>query len=155
MKKKLAAIFAGISLLIFFPEKLSASISRANIIGKWDCKESDYYDWGTIVTRSESDIREGGIGYASGTISFLFTDAPPRNYKIMAIANWTLSGNSWTYQYKKFQAMQTGPNHDQNSIDYNQQVELGTIYSAEVLKLNKKEAVFLTDSGTVSFCSKL
>ena len=155
MKKKLAAIFAGISLLIFSPEKLSASISRANIIGKWDCKESTFYDWGTLVARTETDLREDGIGYASGTVSFLFTDAPPRSYKIMAIANWSLSGNSWTTQYKKFQAMQTGPNHDQNSIDLNQIVELGTIYSAEVLKLNKKEAVFLFDTGTISYCSKL
>tara|TARA_A100001388_G_C28667305_1_gene449760 strand:- start:275 stop:742 length:468 start_codon:yes stop_codon:yes gene_type:complete len=155
MKKKLAAIFAGISLLIFFPEKLSASISRANIIGKWDCKESTYFDWGTLFTRSEIDIREDGIGYASGTASFLFTDTPPRNYKIMVIVNWSLSGNSWTTQYKKFQAMQIGPNHDQNSIDLNKEVELGTIFSAEVLKLNKKESVFLFDNGTISYCSKL
>ena len=155
MKKKIAAIFTGISLLIFFPEKLSASISRANIIGKWECKESTYYDWGTLVARSETDIREDGIGYASATASFFYNDEPPRNYKIMATANWSLSGNSWTIQYKKFQAMQTGPNHDQNSIDLNQQVELGTIFSAEVLKLNQKEAVFLFDSGTISHCLKL
>ena len=156
MKKKLAAIFAGISLLIFFPEKLSASsISRANIIGKWECKESTYYDSGTLVSRSETDIRENGIGYAYGTASFLYNNAPPRNYKIMATANWSLSGNSWTTEYKNFQAMQIGPNHDQNSIDLNQEVELGTIFSAEVLKLNKKEAVFLFDTGTISYCSKL
>ena len=155
MKKKLAAIFAGISFLIFFPEKLSASISRANIIGKWECKESTYYDWGTLVARSETDIREDGILNATGTASFLFNDAPPRNYKYMAIINWSLSGNSWTTQYKKFQAMQIGPNHDQNSIDLNQQVELGSISSEEVLKLNQKEAVFLFDSGTISHCLKL
>ena len=89
MKKKLAAIFAGISLLIFFPEKSSASISRANIIGKWECKESTYYDWGTLVARSETDIREDGIGYASATASFFYNDEPPRNYKIMATANWS------------------------------------------------------------------
>jgi len=155
MKKKIAAIFTGISLLIFFPEKLSASISRANIIGKWECKESTYYDWGTLVARSETDIREDGIGYASATASFFYNDEPPRNYKIMATANWSLSGNYWTTQYKNFQAMQIGPNHDQNSIDLNQQVELGTIFSAEVLKLNQKEAVFLFDSGTISHCLKL
>jgi len=154
MKKKLAAIFAGISLLIFSPEKLSASISRANIIGKWDCKESTYFDWGTIFIRYESDIREDGIGYASGTASFLFTDAPPRNYKFMAINNWSLSGITWTTQFKNFQATQIGQNHDQNSIDLNQKIELGTIVSAEVLKLNQKESVFLSDNGSISYCSK-
>ena len=153
--KKLAAVFAGINLLILMPDKLLATVVRANLIGKWDCKSSTYFDWGTLFTRSEIDIREDGIGYASGTASFLFTDTPPRNYKIMVIVNWSLSGNSWTTQYKNFQAMQIGPNHDQNSIDLNQEVELGTIFSAEVLKLNKKEAVFLFDTGTISYCSKL
>ena len=73
----------------------------------------------------------------------------------MAVANWSLSGNSWTTQYKNFQATKIGPNHDQNSIDLNQQVELGTTLSAEVLKLNQKEAVFLYDGGGISYCSKL
>ena len=155
MKKKLAAFFAGISLLIFSPDKLSASISRVNLIGKWDCKASTYFDGGTILERSETDIREDGIGYAYGTASFLYTDAPPRNYKIIAIANWSLSGNSWTTQYKDFQATQIGPNHDQDSIDLNQVVDLGTIFSGEVLKLNQREAVFLFDTGTISYCSKL
>ena len=154
MKKKLSAIFAGISFLIIFPEKLSASISRANIIGKWDCKESSHYDWGTLSARTENEIREDGIAYASGTVSFLFTDSPPRNYKVMVNANWSLSGNYWKTQYTNFQAMQIGPNHDQDSIDLNQEVELGTIYSAEVLKLNQKEAVFLFDGGSISYCSK-
>ncbi len=155
MIKKIAAIFVGISLLVFSPEKLSASISRANIFGKWDCKESTYYDWGTFVGRSEVDIREDGIGYAYGTASFLYNDAPPRNYKVMVSSNWSLSGNSWTTQLKDFQAMQIGPNHDQNSIDLNQAVELGTISSGEVLKLNQQEAVFLFDIGTISYCLKL
>ena len=153
--KKLATIFAGISLLILMPDKLSASVLRANLIGKWDCKSSTYFDWGTILEKSETDIREDGIGYTYGTASFLFTDAPPRNYQVMAIANWSLSDNSWTTQYKSFQAKQIGPNHDQNSIDLNQTVELGTIFSGEVLKLDQQEAVFLFDTGTISYCSKL
>ena len=153
--KKLAAIFAGISLLILIPDKLSATVSRANFIGKWDCKSSSYYDWGTIYQKTVTDLRADGSGYTNGTVSFLFTDAPPRNYQVMASTNWTLSGNSWTTQYKSFQATQIGPNHDQNSIDLNQAVELGTIFSGEVIKLNQQEAVFLFDMGTISYCSKL
>ena len=153
--KKLAAVFAGISLLILMPDKLSASVLRSNLIGKWDCKSSTYFDWGTIYENSVTDIREDGTGYSYGTASFLFTDAPPRNYQVMASANWSLSGDSWTTQYKSFQATQIGPNHDQNSIDLNQAVELGTIFSGEVIKLNQQEAVFLFDMGTISYCSKL
>ena len=153
--KKLAAVFAGISLLILMPDKLSASVLRSNLIGKWDCKSSTYFDWGTIYENSVTDIREDGTGYSYGTASFLFTDAPPRNYQVMASANWSLSGDSWTTQYKSFQATQIGPNHDLNSIDLNQVVELGTIFSGEVLKLNQQQAVFLFDTGTISYCSKL
>ena len=153
--KKLAVVFAGISLLILMPDKLLATVVRANLIGKWDCKSSTYYDWGTIYEKSVTDLRENGTGYTNGTASFLFTDAPPRNYQVMASANWSLSGNSWTTQYRSFQATQIGPNHDQNSIDLNQAVELGTIFSGEVLKLNQQEAVFLFDMGTISYCSKL
>ncbi len=153
--KKLAAVFAGISLLILMPDKLSASVLRSNLIGKWDCNSSTYTDWGIIYEKSVNDIREDGIGYVYGTVSFLFTDAPPRNYQVMGSASWSLSGNSWTTQYKSFQATQIGPNHDENSIDLNQEVELGTNFSGEVLKLNQQEAVFLFDTGYIGYCSKL
>ena len=153
--KKLAAIFAGISLLILMPDKLSATVSRANLIGKWDCKSSAYYDWGIIYETSVTDLRADGSGYTNGTLSFLFRAAPPRTYQVMASANWTLSGNSWTTQYKSYQATQIGPNHDQNSIDLNQAVELGTISSGEVLKLNQQELVFLWEDDAISYCSKL
>ena len=155
MKKKLVAIFAGISLLITLPERLMASVSKAILIGKWDCKSTTFFDGGIYLEQTETDIRDDGVGYFSGKASFLFTEALPRNYKFIGSASWSLSGNSWTTQLKSYQAMEIGPNHDENSIDLNKEIEIGTISSAEVLKATPKEAVFVFDYGTISYCSKL
>tara|TARA_Y100001968_G_scaffold311598_1_gene333854 strand:+ start:1244 stop:1714 length:471 start_codon:yes stop_codon:yes gene_type:complete len=154
MNKKIAFIFLGLSMLVASPVISFASASKSFLPGRWECYSSFLFDGGVATDRYISEVDPDGTAFTSGTLTVYFDATPSRKYQFSGNFDWFISGNFLNTKLTNFQSMEIGPNHDEDSIDLNKQVQVGQLNSNEILKLTSKESVSLSE-GLLHYCSKL
>ena len=154
MNRKIAFILLGLSLSVVFPVKSFASASKSFLPGRWECNSSFLFDGGVGTERYISEVDADGTGFSSGTFTTYFDATATRKYQFSGNSDWFISGNFLNTKLKNFQSMRIGPNHDENSIDLNKEVQVGKMISQEILKLTSKEYVSVSE-GTTTYCSRL